>query len=156
MQALSLALQLQRQFVRYSACKLWVWHCNCSANLLQILHASFESGSADAAPICYKFCMQDLSLALQSQRQIVTNSACKLWVWHCSRSGNLLQILHASFEFGTAIAAAICYKYCMQALSLALQSQRQFVTNSACKLWVWHCNCSDKVNAYKTRVFCRI
>jgi 7-cyano-7-deazaguanine synthase in queuosine biosynthesis len=60
MQALTLALQFS------------------SANLLQILHASFESGTAVAAPICYKFCMQALSLALQSQRQIVTNSACKL------------------------------------------------------------------------------
>jgi hypothetical protein len=65
MQALTLALQFS------------------SANLLQILHASFESGA------------------------------------------NLLQILHASFEFGTAVAAPNCYKFCMQALSLALQSQRQ-------------------------------
>ena len=35
MQTLSLALQLQRQIVRYSACKLRVWHCNCSAKLLR-------------------------------------------------------------------------------------------------------------------------
>jgi hypothetical protein len=38
------------------------------------------------------------------------------------------------FEFGTAIAAPNCYKFCMQALSLALQLQRQFVRYSACKL----------------------
>jgi hypothetical protein len=37
----------------------------------------------------------------------------------------LLDILHVSFEFGTAIEAPNCYKFCMQALSLALQSQRQ-------------------------------
>jgi hypothetical protein len=57
--------------------------------LLQILHASFEFGSA----------MQP----------------------------NLLDILHANFEFGTAIAAPTCYKFGMQALSFALQLQRQFV-----------------------------
>jgi hypothetical protein len=100
--------------------------------------------------------MQALSLALQLQRQFVRYSACKLWVWHCNCSANLLDILLASFEFGTAIAAPTCYKFCMQALSLALQLQRQFVTNSACKLWVWHCSRSDKINAYKTSVFCRI
>jgi hypothetical protein len=61
---------------------------------------------AIAAPNCYKFCMQALSLALQSR-------------------ANLFQILHASSEFGTAVAAPICYKFCMQALSLALQLQRQ-------------------------------
>jgi hypothetical protein len=49
-------------------------------------------------------CMQALSLALQLQRQFVRYSACKFCVWHCSRSANLLQILHASFEFGTAVA----------------------------------------------------
>jgi hypothetical protein len=46
----------------------------------------------------------------------------------------LLDILRASFEFGTAIAAANYYKFCMQALSLALQLQRQIVRYSACKL----------------------
>jgi hypothetical protein len=35
--------------------------------------------------------------------------------------------MHASFEFGTAIAAPTCYKFGMQALSFALQLQRQFV-----------------------------
>jgi hypothetical protein len=45
MKALSLALQLQRQIVRYSACKLGVWHCNGSAKLLDILHASFQFGT---------------------------------------------------------------------------------------------------------------
>ena len=79
MKALSLALQLQRQLVRYSACKLWVWHCNCSAKLLDI----------------QVFCMQALILALQLQRQIVRYSACKLWVWYCSCSAKLLDSLHA-------------------------------------------------------------
>jgi hypothetical protein len=74
--------------------------------LLQILHASFEFGPAIAAPTSQIFFMQALSrLALQSQRQIVRYSACKLRVWHCNRSAKLLQILHASFELGTAIAA---------------------------------------------------
>jgi hypothetical protein len=52
MKGLILALQLQRQIVRYSACKLSVWHCSCSANLLDILQPTFEFGSAIAAPTC--------------------------------------------------------------------------------------------------------
>jgi hypothetical protein len=136
MQALILGLQLQRQIVRYSACKLWVWHCNRSAKLLDILHVSFEFGTAIAAPNCYKFCIQALSLAQQSQRQLVRYSSCRFWVWHCNRSAKLLDILHVSFEFGTAIAAPNCYKFCIQALSFALQSQRQLVKYSSCRLWV--------------------
>jgi hypothetical protein len=36
-------------------CKIWmfrVWHCNCNAKLLQILHESFEFGTAIAATTC--------------------------------------------------------------------------------------------------------
>jgi hypothetical protein len=36
-------------------CRLWmfrVWHCNCNAKLLQILHESFDFGTAIAAPNC--------------------------------------------------------------------------------------------------------
>jgi hypothetical protein len=42
----SLALQLQRQIVINSAWKLWVWHCNCNAKLLQTLHESFDFGAS--------------------------------------------------------------------------------------------------------------
>jgi hypothetical protein len=45
----------------------------------------------------------------------------------------LLQILHASFEFGTAIAAPTSQIFFMQSLILALQLQRQLVRNVASK-----------------------
>jgi hypothetical protein len=48
-----------------------VWHCNCNAKLSQILHESFEFGTAIA-------------------------------------KANLLDIQHASFEFGSAIEAPTC------------------------------------------------
>jgi hypothetical protein len=48
-------------------------------------------------------------------------------VWHCNCNTKLLQIRHESFEFATAVAAPTCKIFCMQALSLALQLQRQIV-----------------------------